>query len=195
MIPSREVTAQEFNRQIVNQVLKEKESQPQGFDEERILDQLPQCPLHPIKFSNQKCRKCKKIKEQFEDMKRKMLHGDDFVETQPKGFDLDKAAEDYLNSGTDGLPIHGDYSKGNLNDLLRSNILRSPYFKLDLYEKKTYHEVMNEIDIHVGYVEPWTIGTHGVPSTLFCCLYKFMLMRLTLKQLFGLLKESNPYTR
>ena len=103
-------------------------------------------------------------------MKRKLLTGEDFEEDRPKhGFDLEKAADEYLASDkVEAFPIHGDISKGNLNEMLRSAILRSEYFKIDLYEKRTYHEVINEIDIHVGYVEPWTLGTHGVPSTLFC---------------------------
>ena len=93
----------------------------------------------------------------------------DYYEDRPKAlFDLDQAGEDFLNSeDIEGFPVHGDISKGNLNDMLRNNIMRSQYFKIDLYEKRTYHEVINEIDIHVGYVEPWTLGTHGVPSTLF----------------------------
>ena len=126
-----------------------------------------------------------------------MLHGEGYIEEKPKiGFNLDQVAEDWLaNNTTGGFPTFGDPSKGNLNDLLRSNILRCKYFKVDLYELKTYHEVINEIEIHVGYVEPWTIGTHGVPSTIFCCLYKLMLMHLSMKQVYGLVKEGNPFTR
>ena len=93
---------------------------------------------------------------------------EDYYSGKPKQINLDQIAEEWLKSNqSEGLPIHGDASKGNINDLLRANIMRCQYFKVDLYELKTYHEVINEIDIHVGYVEPWTIGTHGVPSTLF----------------------------
>lgn len=95
-------------------------------------------------------------------------HSSTHTKQNQSNFDLEKAAEEYLASeDQEGFPIHGDYSKGNLNDMLRNNILRSQYFKFDLFEKRTYHEVINEIDIHVGYVEPWTLGTHGMPSTLF----------------------------
>ena len=193
----RDLTAQEINNQILREVIDSKKNQVSTEEEKRILDQLPQCPLHPIKMSNIKWRKWKKIKEDYDKMKRKLLTGEDFEEDRPKhGFDLEKAAEEYLASDkVEAFPIHGDISKGNLNEMLRSAILRSEYFKIDLYEKRTYHEVINEIDIHVGYVEPWTLGTHGVPSTLFCWLYKLVLMRLTMKQLYGLIKEANPFTR
>ena len=193
----RELTAQEINNQIIKEVIGSKKNQGISDEEQRILDQLDQWPMHPFKMSNMKWRKCKKIKDEFDKMKRKLLTGEEIDEDRPKhGFDLEKAAEEYLNSDkVDAFPLHGDITKGNLNEMLRNAILRSEYFKIDLYEKRTYHEVINEIDIHVGYVEPWTLGTHGVPSTLFCCLYKLMLMRLTMKQLFGLIKESNPYTR
>jgi hypothetical protein len=165
----REHTAQEFNRLVIEEVMKDKKRQPFEFDDQAILDQLPQCPLHPVKMSNQRCRKCKKINEQYEELKAKHLHGDSYQHVKPKQvFNLDQIAQEWLDSESSaGFPLYGDYSKGNLNDLLRSNILRCQYFKVDLYEKKTYHEVLNEIDIHVAYVEPWTIGTHGVPSTLF----------------------------
>jgi len=53
----RELTAQELNKQIIAQVLKEKEADAPVIDEQKILDQLPQCPLHPVKISNQRCRK------------------------------------------------------------------------------------------------------------------------------------------
>lgn len=76
------------------------------------------------------------------------------------------------------FPVYGDPTTCNLNDLLRNNILSSQYFK-DLYALKTYHEVLDEIKTHSKNAEPWTLGTNCIPSTLFCCLYKFMLMRLT----------------
>lgn len=78
------------------------------------------------------------------------------------------------------FPVNGDYQKGNLSDLLRNNILSSSYFK-DLYALKNFNEVIDEIKLHVTYTEPWVVGTNGVPSTLFCCLYKLMLMRLSEK--------------
>ena len=43
------------------------------------------------------------------------------------------------------LPIHGNEKTMNLNTLLLTNIQSSPYFKVNLYELKTYHEVIDEI--------------------------------------------------
>lgn len=79
------------------------------------------------------------------------------------------------------FPAACDYKNGNLPEMLRNNILSSQYFK-DLYALKTFKEVVEEIKTHVTYTEPWIVGANGVPSTLFCCLYKFMLMRLNEKQ-------------
>jgi len=64
--------------------------------------------------------------------------------------------------------------------MLRNNILSSQYFK-DLYALKSLPEVINEIDANVTYCDPWVLGANGVPSSLFCILYKLMLMRLTEK--------------
>ncbi len=40
-------------------------------------------------------------------------------------------------------------------------------------------EVIDEICKKSTHVEPWAPGSNGIPSTLFCCLYKFMLMKMT----------------
>ncbi|KAK6932375.1 Pre-mRNA-splicing factor 38 [Dillenia turbinata] len=75
------------------------------------------------------------------------------------------------------------------------NILSSDYFK-ELYKLKTYHEVIDEIYNQVDHVEPWMTGNCRGPSTAFCLLYKFFTMKLTVKQMHGLLKhKDSPYIR
>lgn len=75
------------------------------------------------------------------------------------------------------------------------NILSSDYFK-ELYRFKTYHEVIDEIYNQVDHVEPWMTGNCRGPSTAFCLLYKFFTMKLTVKQMHGLLKHpDSPYIR
>jgi pre-mRNA-splicing factor 38B len=43
------------------------------------------------------------------------------------------------------LTVWGNKDSMNLNSLVLSNIMASQYFKVALYEKKTYHEVVDEI--------------------------------------------------
>ncbi|XP_024525960.1 pre-mRNA splicing factor SR-like 1 isoform X2 [Selaginella moellendorffii] len=75
------------------------------------------------------------------------------------------------------------------------NILSSEYFK-ELYRLKTFHEVVDEIYNHVDHVEPWMTGNCRGPSTAFCLLYKFFTMKLTVKQMQGLLNHADsPYIR
>lgn len=75
------------------------------------------------------------------------------------------------------------------------NILSSDYFK-ELYRLKTYHEVIDEIYNQVDHVEPWMTGNCRGPSTAICLLYKFFTMKLTVKQMHGLLKhKDSPYIR
>jgi len=81
------------------------------------------------------------------------------------------------------FPVHGDSKTCNISDLLRNNIMQSSYFQ-DLYKLRGPSEISDEIVEHVKSVEPWTSGTTGLPSTLFCCLYKLMTMKLTEKQVF-----------
>ncbi|GLU10621.1 hypothetical protein SLE2022_274110 [Rubroshorea leprosula] len=82
-----------------------------------------------------------------------------------------------------------------LEKVLCMNILSSDYFK-ELYRLKTYHEVIEEIYNQVDHVEPWMTGNCRGPSTAFCLLYKFFTMKLTVKQMHGLLKHlDSPYIR
>lgn len=77
-----------------------------------------------------------------------------------------------------------------LEKVLCMNILSSDYFK-ELYRLKTYHEVIDEIYNQVDHVEPWMTGNCRGPSTAFCLLYKFFTMKLTVKQMHGLLKHTD----
>jgi pre-mRNA-splicing factor 38B len=76
---------------------------------------------------------------------------------------------------------------------------------VDLYSRKTYHEVIDEMYHHVKHLEPWEkgsrktagqtgmcggvrgVGAGGIVSTAFCILYKLYTLKLTRKQLNGLL--------
>ncbi|KAK3012934.1 hypothetical protein RJ639_009568 [Escallonia herrerae] len=82
-----------------------------------------------------------------------------------------------------------------LEKVLCMNILSSDYFK-ELYRLKTYHDVIDEIYNQVDHVEPWMTGNCRGPSTAFCLLYKFFTMKLTVKQMHGLLQhQDSPYIR
>lgn len=48
------------------------------------------------------------------------------------------------------LPIHGNEKTMNLNTMILTNIQASPYFKVQLYELKTYHQVIDEIYTRVN---------------------------------------------
>ncbi|RLM55261.1 pre-mRNA-splicing factor 38B-like [Panicum miliaceum] len=82
-----------------------------------------------------------------------------------------------------------------MEKVLSVNILSSDYFK-ELYKFKTYHELVDEIYHQVDHVEPWMTGNCRGPSSAFCLLYKFFTMKLTVKQMHGLLKHpDSPYIR
>ncbi|VDP09983.1 unnamed protein product [Soboliphyme baturini] len=97
----------------------------------------------------------------------------------------------------------------NLNHLVLENILQSPYFKNTLFQLKTYHEVIDEIFYNVQHLEPWEKGTRrttgqtgmcggvrgvgagGVVSSAYCLLYKLFTLKLTRKQVTGLLNHAD----
>ncbi|XP_037300592.1 pre-mRNA-splicing factor 38B [Manduca sexta] len=112
------------------------------------------------------------------------------------------------------LPIWGNEQTMNLNPLILANIQGSSYFKVHLFKLKTYHEVVDEIYYQVKHLEPWErgsrktsgqtgmcggvrgVGAGGIVSTAFCLLYKLYTLRLTRKQVNGLLQHADsPYIR
>ncbi|TPX46645.1 hypothetical protein SeMB42_g02332 [Synchytrium endobioticum] len=91
------------------------------------------------------------------------------------------------------LETIGNETTMNLNTMLHSNILASNYFK-NLYDYKTWSEVMSEIKNEVTSLEPFLKGT--IPSTAFCVLYKLWTLRLTVKQLQNMITSTtSPYAR
>ncbi|GFT06443.1 pre-mRNA-splicing factor 38B [Trichonephila clavipes] len=112
------------------------------------------------------------------------------------------------------LPLWGNEKTMNLNNLILTNILSSHYFKVNLYQLKTYHEVIDEIYYKVTHLEPWEkgsrktagqtgmcggvrgVGAGGIVSTAFCILYKLFTLKLTRKQVVGLINHNDsPYIR
>ncbi|KAL0742154.1 hypothetical protein Bca4012_083667 [Brassica carinata] len=93
------------------------------------------------------------------------------------------------------IQTNGRSYESLLEKVLSMNIVSSDYFK-ELYGLKTYHEVIDEIYNQVSHVEPWMGGNCRGPSTAYCLLYKFFTMKLTVKQMHGLLKHTDsPYIR
>lgn len=43
------------------------------------------------------------------------------------------------------LPLYGNKESMNLNSMILTNVVGSPYFKEELFQYKTFHEVVDEI--------------------------------------------------
>ncbi|KAG7177102.1 pre-mRNA-splicing factor 38B-like [Homarus americanus] len=129
-------------------------------------------------------------------------------------YDEDGEKAQGVSKKPNGLPIWGNEKTMNLNPLILTNIQSSQYFKVNLYQLKTYHEVIDEIYYNVTHLEPWEkgsrktsgqtgmcggvrgVGAGGIVSTAFCILYKLYTLRLTRKQVTGLLNHGDsPYIR
>ncbi|XP_071949096.1 pre-mRNA-splicing factor 38B-like [Antedon mediterranea] len=112
------------------------------------------------------------------------------------------------------LPFWGNENTMNLNSLVLTNIQSSPYFKNGLIKLKTYHEVIDEIYYKVDHLEPWErgsrqtagqvgmcggvrgVGCGGIVSSAYCLLFKLYTLKLTRKQLNGLLTHTDsPFIR
>lgn len=79
-----------------------------------------------------------------------------------------------------------------MSELLRSSIQKSTYFK-ELLGLVSFEQVVEEITATVNNTEPWVSGSNAVPSSLFCCLYRLMQMRLTEKQVYQLVRPDMVY--
>lgn len=91
------------------------------------------------------------------------------------------------------LETWGNESTMNLNVVIYQNILSSPYFR-SLFNKKTFHEIVDEIYNEVYVLSPFVKGTQ--PSTAFCCLFKMWTLKLTIKQLENMIDHpDSPYIR
>lgn len=62
------------------------------------------------------------------------------------------------------LPIWGSERTMNLNNMVLTNVLQSPYFKNQLYQLKTYHEVVDEIYYKVRAGQGSSLGDLGSSS-------------------------------
>ncbi|KAG2232328.1 hypothetical protein INT48_002277 [Thamnidium elegans] len=91
------------------------------------------------------------------------------------------------------LETWGNESTMNLNAIIYQNILSSPYFR-SLFNKKTFHEIVDEIYNEVYVLSPFVKGTQ--PSTAYCCLFKMWTLRLTIKQIENMIDHvDSPYIR
>ncbi|XP_049938562.1 pre-mRNA-splicing factor 38B-like [Schistocerca serialis cubense] len=112
------------------------------------------------------------------------------------------------------LQLWGNERTMNLNPLILENIRTSYYFKVNLRKLKTYHEVVDEIYYRVGHLEPWEkgsrnttgltalcggvrgVGAGGIVSSAYCLLYKMFTLKMTRKQVNGLITHpDSPYIR
>jgi len=112
------------------------------------------------------------------------------------------------------VQIWGNKESMNLNSMILTNIQSSNYYKQKLCELKTYHEIIDEIYYRVNHLEPWEkgsrrtqgltgmcggvrgVGGGGIVSTCFCLLYKIYTLKLSRKQLIGLMThKDSPYIR
>ncbi|XP_011406551.1 PREDICTED: pre-mRNA-splicing factor 38B-like [Amphimedon queenslandica] len=120
----------------------------------------------------------------------------------------------YVKKHSNTLPLFGNKETMNINNMIITNILQSRYFKIELYEKKTFHEVVDEIFYRVEHLEPWEknsrklsgqvgmcagvrgVAAGGIVSTPFCLLYKLFTLKLTRKQVKVMLNHvDSPYIR
>ncbi|VDO07700.1 unnamed protein product [Rodentolepis nana] len=130
-----------------------------------------------------------------------------------QGNEFEEDEEEFRPRGNN-LKLWGNQVTMNINPMIHTNIIQSPYFKTNLIELKTYHEVIDEIYYKVTHLEPWErnsrrvggqtgmcggvrgVGAGGIVSTAYCLLFKLFTLKLTRKQLKGLLEHpDSPYIR
>ncbi len=92
------------------------------------------------------------------------------------------------------VSLYGSDTTFYINSLLYQTIVDSDYYRA-LGFLTEYHDFLEEMKV-VKNVEPWQPGTSRLPSSAFCILLKLFTMKLTYKQLNGLLnKVGSPLIR
>lgn len=135
---------------------------------------------------------------------------------QPQGEDENGEWEEGDDAGRKNgeLPFWGNQQTMNINPLILTNVRNSMYYKSTLLDLKTYHEVVDQIYYKVTHLEPWEkgsrktsgqtgmcggvrgVGAGGIVSSAFCLLYKLSSLKLTSKQVYGLMNHADsPYIR
>lgn len=64
------------------------------------------------------------------------------------------------------LPLYGNKESMNLNSMILTNILGSPYFKEELIAYKTFHEVIDEI-----YYKVKAFLCYIINKSCLCCVF------------------------
>jgi len=114
------------------------------------------------------------------------------------------------------LQFHGNERTMNINPLILTNVQGSPYFKVELFNIKTFHEVVDQIYYKVDHLEPWATGSRktagrsqtgmcggvrgvsagGIVSSCYCLMYKLYTLKVTKKQVYALIEHADsPYIR
>jgi len=114
------------------------------------------------------------------------------------------------------LQFHGNERTMNINPLILTNVQGSPYFKVELFAIKTFHEVVDQIYYKVDHLEPWATGSRktagrsqtgmcggvrgvsagGIVSSCYCLMYKLFTLKITKKQVVALINHvDSPYIR
>ena len=73
------------------------------------------------------------------------------------------------------LPLYGNKESMNLNSMILTNVQSSAYFKEDLVEFKTFHEVIDEIFYKVRCVTALSKLVHFVCVCVWACISFSML--------------------
>ena len=75
----------------------------------------------------------------------------------------------HVTKGNNVLPLWGDKNTMNLNGLLLTNIVQSPYFSTTLTEISLHSQIVEEIYYNVKHLEPWERGTRQVVGLTGMC--------------------------
>eukprot|EP00375_Theileria_parva_P001755 XP_764430.1 hypothetical protein [Theileria parva strain Muguga] len=139
------------------------------------LESVQRCHLHTKPELN--CKFCRKFKSSVHEISK-------IAQKKSSSSKEDKANQ---------IPMTNSVTY-NMNDLLRSNILSSEYYKS--LSVKNFYQVFDELVQFATHSEPYCSTATRAPSTIFCCLYRFLVLKLTEKQMNFLLENvKSPYAR
>lgn len=153
------------------------DAEGRGPDDQRAPQLAPPCHLH--RKMKETCKFCQRFKQQAR------------AEGARAHTQVCEAAPGPLESEVAEVCNTETF---NFTPILRMQICRSTYFKTLL--AKSLDDILDDIHTFVDHIEPYQDHSLTDPSTLFCCVYRLLMRRLTRDELRGFLqRERSPYIR
>jgi len=160
-------------------------------EQQQEIAEKQRCHLHTR--PNKGCKFCKR----FQQFQAEALEKDPATVAGKEALQTAAFSFEDIRNGRVRVEFGNQKSFG-FSPLLQSHVIESKHFKETLVKLETFDQLVQETLEYADSVEPYTTSTVDsiTPSALFCCLYRFLTVKLDSSQLCRLVENTkSPYVR